>query len=85
MRWTPEMWNATVAAGGLELLDVPTFYRVAEFYNELSGGFDVLGRLTTLSDSYLVPLADGPATAFYEPNSTRLRRRYAWYPRTCGA
>ena len=73
------MWNATVAAGGLELLDVPTFYRLAEFYNELEGGFSILGHLTALSDSYLVPLADEPATVFYEPGTTRLRRRYGWY------
>ena len=79
VRWTPQMWNATVSAGGLELLDVPTFYALSEFYNELSSGFDVLGHMGSLSDSYLVPVAGSPASEFYEPNSTRLKPRYRWY------
>ena len=79
VRWTPQMWNATVSAGGLELLDVPTFYALSEFYNELSSGFDVLGHMSALSDSYLLPVADRPASEYYEPNSTRLKARYRWY------
>ena len=78
-RWTPQMWNATVAAGGLELLDVPTFYRLSSFYNELDGGFENMARLTALSDRYIVPMAGGPASAFYEGNSTRVRGEYGWY------
>ncbi|CAA9300264.1 MAG: hypothetical protein AVDCRST_MAG11-777 [uncultured Gemmatimonadaceae bacterium] len=79
VRWTPQMWNATVSAGGLELLDVPTFYALSEFYNELSSGFDVLGHMSALSDRYLIPVADQPAAEFYEPNSARLKARYRWY------
>lgn len=79
VRWTPQMWNATLAAGGLELLDVPSFYALSEVYNEMSSGFDVLGHMVTLSDSYLVPVAGSPAAEFYQPGSTRLKPRCQCY------
>jgi hypothetical protein len=78
-RVTPQMWNATMAAGGLDLLDVPTFYRLAGFYNELGSGFDQIAQLRSLSETYLVPKADAPADSFYDPATGRLRRQYDWY------
>lgn len=80
IRISPQVWNATVAAGGLEILDVPTFYRLAEFYNELDSGFDIIAQLRSLSETYIVPVADQPASVFYDPATGKLLRKYEWYP-----
>ena len=77
---TPHIWEATVAGGGIELLDLPTFLRLSAFYNELRGGFDLLSQLRVLSETELVPLGDAPGSAFYDPATRRLRRRFGWYP-----
>jgi hypothetical protein len=77
---TPHIWEATVAGGGVELLDLPTFLRLSAFYNELRAGFDLLSQLRVLSETELVPLGDAPGSAFYDPATRRLRRRFAWYP-----
>jgi hypothetical protein len=80
VRVTAHMWNATVASGGLELLDVSTFYQLSRFHNELAGGFDQLAQLRSLAETQLIPLADAPASAFYDPVTGQLRRQYGWYP-----
>jgi hypothetical protein len=82
IRVSPQMWQATVAGGGLELLDVATFYRLSEFYNELAGGFDLLEQLQRLSESQLLPVTGAPGARFYDAATGKLRPEYAWYPMT---
>ena len=40
MRVQTHMWEATLQSGALDLSDVPTVYRLSQFYNELNAGFD---------------------------------------------
>lgn len=82
VRVRPHMWEATVVGGGVELLDVPTFYRLSQFYNDLEGGFDLIAQLRALSESQLVARTDAPPSEFYDPGTGQLRQRYAWYPNT---
>lgn len=74
----PHMWQATLQSGGLELLDVPTIFRISRFYNELNLSLEQLEQLRTLSESVLIPNLDLGPTEFYDDNA-RLRPKYDWY------
>lgn len=79
VRVEAHMWNATLASGGLELLDVPTVYRLSQFYNELNAGFEQMAQLRQLSESLILPGLDGGTREFYDPATKQLRPKYAWY------
>lgn len=78
-RFDTHMWNATLQSGGLNLMDVPTFYRISGFYNELGMGFEQLNQLRTLSETVLLPNSEKGPDEFYEPHSTKVRPKYQWY------
>ena len=79
IRFQAHMWEATLESGGLELLDVPTVYRLSEFYNELNAGFEQLEQLRQLSETMLLPQLEHGAVSFYDPATGRLRPQYWWY------
>jgi len=79
IRVRSHMWEAALQSGGLNLLDVPTMYRISEFYNALNAGFEQLAQLRELSETVLIPnLGRGPEE-FYDPLTKTLRPKYAWY------
>ncbi len=79
IRVRSHMWEAALQSGGLNLLDVPTMYRISEFYNRLNAGFEQLAQLRQLSETVLIPnLGRGPEE-FYDPLTKTLRPKYAWY------
>jgi len=79
IRVRSHMWEATLQSGGMNLLDVPTFYRISEYYNALNAGFEQLAQLRELSETVLIPnLGRGPEE-FYDPLTKTLRPKYAWY------
>ena len=79
VRVEAHMWNATLESGGLELLDVPTVYRLSQFYNELNAGFEQLAQLRQLSESMILPGLDRGTAEFYDPATKKLRPKYGWY------
>jgi hypothetical protein len=79
LRVEMHMWEAALASGALDLLDVPTMQRMSRLYNSLTAGFEQFTQLRHLSESLIVPRAgDGP-TAFYDPETRSLRPEFAWY------
>ena len=79
VRVQTHMWEATLQSGALDLFDVPTVYRLSQFYNELNAGFEQLAQLRSLSESVLLPNMGRGKDEFYEPGGRRLRPRYQWY------
>jgi hypothetical protein len=79
VRVEAHMWEATLQSGGLDLLDVPTVYRLSEFYNNLNGGFEQLAQLRSLSESLLLPNLDRGPEEFYAPGGKGHRPKYQWY------
>jgi|GEM_PF-1676105 len=75
------IWQSTIAGGGIELLDVETFYRLSEFYNLLNAGFVRLEQLRRLSEQMLLPRLDAPIEEFYRSDPVALRPQYDWYMR----
>jgi hypothetical protein len=79
IRVDAHVWQATLAAGGLALFDVPTLYRISQFYNELNAGFEQLAQLRALSESILIPNLGRGSDEFYSSDGFNLRPKYAWY------
>ena len=79
VRVQTHMWEATLQSGALDLFDIPTVYRLSQFYNELNAGFEQLGQLRSLSESVLIPNLEKGNSEFYEPDGRHLRRKYQWY------
>jgi hypothetical protein len=79
VRFQTHMWDATLQSGALELFDVPTVYRISEFYNQLNDGFEQLTQLRNLSEQFLLPTMDAPRSEFYDLTTGRLRGKYRWY------
>lgn len=73
------MWNATVQGGGLSLMDVKTFYRLAGYYNRLGRTFDLIDQLRVLSQNQILPNLDKGPDEFFDPKSAEVRPKYAWY------
>lgn len=73
------MWEATLQSNVLDLLDVPTVYRLSQFYNELSFGLSQLDQMQRLSEAMLLPRAGEDPAVFYDPERNRLRPEFAWY------
>jgi hypothetical protein len=73
------MWEATLQSGALDLFEIPTVYRLSQFYNELNAGFEQLAQLRSLSESMLIPNLERGSGEFYEPDGRHLRPKYQWY------
>lgn len=78
VRVQTHMWEATLQSGALELFDVPTVYRLSQFYNELNAGFEQLAQLRSLSESVLIPNLERGSNEFYQADG-RLRPKYQWH------
>jgi len=70
-----DVWEGTKQAGGLNLIDVPTFVRLSEFYNSWSRMSAYYSQLRDLSVNVILPNA-GNADAFYDPKTGRLRSAF---------
>jgi hypothetical protein len=78
VRVQTHMWEATQQSGALDFFEVPTVYRISEFYNELNAGFEQLSQLRQLSETVLIPALGLGSDEFYDANN-RLRPKYRWY------
>jgi hypothetical protein len=80
VRVQTHMWEATLQSGALDLFDVPTVYKLSQFYNELNAGFEQLLQLRQLSETVLIPNIGRGEDEFYDPATRKLRPKYEWYP-----
>jgi hypothetical protein len=78
VRVQTHMWEATLQSGALDFFEVPTVYRISEFYNELNAGFEQLSQLRELSETVLIPALGLGSDEFYDEKN-RLRPKYTWY------
>jgi len=75
------VWEATKQAGGLNLIDVPTFVALSQFYNMNSNMFAQYAQLRDFSIAEILPhQAEGPR-AFLEPGTTNERASFVIYRR----
>jgi hypothetical protein len=75
------VWEATKQAGGLNLIDVPTFVALSQFYNMNSNMFAQYAQLREFSIAEILPRQAGGPRAFLEPGTTNERASFAIYRR----
>lgn len=66
------VWEATVASGGVNLLDPQLFYTLAEFYNRVESFSLRYLRYNQVTEREVLPRLSIGAEAFYDPLSGRL-------------
>ena len=74
----PDVWNAALEAGGLDVIDVELLTSMSEFY---LGAYNTVGqieRMRGLCDEYVVPRLDEGVGAFYD-STGRFNKAYQWY------
>ncbi len=76
---TDHVWEATKQAGGLNLIDVPTFVALSEFYNMNSNMFAQYAQLRDFSLTEILPRLGAGPRAFYEPGTQTLRPSFVIY------
>jgi hypothetical protein len=76
---TDHVWEATKQAGGLEILDVPTFVRLSAFYNENSQMVAQYAQLRDFSIAEILPRIDGGENAFLVPGTKELPTAFGLY------
>ena len=75
------VWEATKQAGGLNLIDVPTFVALSQFYNMNSNMFAQYAQLRDFSIAEIMPRQAGGPRAFLEPGTTNERASFVIYRR----
>ena len=75
------VWEATKQAGGLNLIDVPTFVTLSQFYNMNSNMFAQYAQLRDFSIAEILPRQAGGPRAFVEPGTTNERASFLIYRR----
>jgi hypothetical protein len=75
---TDHVWEATKQAGGLGIIDVPTFFELSQFYNMNSQMFAQYGQLREFSIAEILPHARDP-NGFFEPGTKTLRSSFIVY------
>jgi hypothetical protein len=75
------VWEATKQAGGLNLIDVPTFVALSQFYNMNSNMFAQYAQLREFSIAEIMPRQTGGPRAFLEPGTTNERASFVIYRR----
>lgn len=75
------VWEATKQAGGLNLIDVPTFVALSQFYNMNSNMFAQYAQLREFSIAEIMPRQAAGPRAFFEPGTTTERASFVIYRR----
>jgi len=83
--YSPRVWEAMLAGGGLDVLDLELIERMEAVYFRLELLVDRMKKLETLSVQELLPRTEEARGAFYDEATGRLRERWAWYPRALRA
>ena len=76
---------ALLQSGGVQLLDVKTLMAVRGLESVIRWGLSALARYQKLSDELIVPNLDQDISFFYDPATTKLRKRFEIYPQALEA
>jgi hypothetical protein len=76
---TDQIWEATKQAGGLDLIDVPTFVELADFYNMNSNMLAQYAQLRDFSFAEIVPRAGSGPDVFFQPGTRTVRPSFEVY------
>lgn len=78
--FSPDVWEAALASGGVELLDPDLLVRLSSFYGSVRLTLQQVDQADAYTRTLLLPNVDRPASEFYDETG-RLRPKYGWYRR----
>jgi hypothetical protein len=73
------VWEATKQAGGLSLIDVPTFVELAQFYNMNSNMLAQYAQLREFSMTEILPRIGSAPDVFFQPGTQTVRPSFVVY------
>lgn len=76
--FTPSVWEAALASGGVELMDPALVVRLSEFYSRMGALMELGERTADHVRTVLLPNLDAPPSEFYDAEG-QLRPKYEWY------
>ena len=83
--YSPGDFATWLQAGGIQLLDVKTLTTLRELESVIRWGLNDIARYQKLSDELIVPNLDQDISFFYDPATTKLRKRFEIYPESLDA
>lgn len=78
MPFSPDVWEAALASGGVQLLEPELLIGLATFYGEMRGFQSELETQRAYARTLLIPNLEQPPSAFYT-DAGQLRPTYRWY------
>jgi hypothetical protein len=70
------VWEATVASGGVGLLDPALFYDLARYYHRMTSFSQRYLRYTAFTEAEILPLLSRGGVAFYDSRTGELEPRF---------
>jgi hypothetical protein len=83
--YSPSDFAALLQSSGLQLLDLETLTALRNDETIIRWGLSRMARYTKLSDEFIVPNLDQDISFFYEPTTSKLRKRFEFYPEALDA
>jgi hypothetical protein len=83
--YSPGDFAALLQSGGIQLLDLETLTALRNDETIIRWGLSRMTRYTKLSDELIVPNLDQDISFFYDPATTKLRKRFEIYPEALDA
>ena len=83
--YSPGDFATWLQAGGIQLLEVKTLTALRELESVIRWGLNDIARYQKLSDELIVPNLDQDVSFFYDPATTKLRKRFEIYPEALDA
>lgn len=72
-------WEAMLESGGVNVLDVDFILAVEDYYMRVERLQDRTEEARRMSVALVLPQLDSGNAAFYDPETRRLKRSFAWY------
>jgi len=83
--YSPGDFAALLQSGGIQLLDLETLTALRNDETIIRWGLSRMARYTKLSDELIVPNMDQDISFFYDPTTTKLRKRFEFFPEALDA
>lgn len=72
-------WDAMLASGGVELLDIDLILKVEDYYETVQSLQEASAEGRRMSSELILPVIDQGNSVFYEAKGGKLKSKFRWY------
>lgn len=72
-------WDAMLASGGTEILDVDLILKVEDYYETVQSLQEASAEGRRMSTELILPVIDQGNSVFYEAEGGKLKSKFSWY------